>query len=331
MFKMTIKNNQTADVVTLGETMVLFQSMQNSRLQYASLFEKSLGGAESNVAIGLTRLGKKVRWISRLGADPFGDYIYAVLKGEGVEVTYVTRDKQKPTGVMFKESQLGKDPQIFYYRKSSAVSAWDPKELHIEMFQGAKLFHFTGITPALSSNCKIVVFHAVKLAKQAGLTISFDPNMRFKLWKKEEARQIFLQLLRLCDIVLPGIDEGKLITGESDPDLIAKYMLNSGPQLVIIKLGEKGAIAYTNDNHGDIEKIFVPGFPVKQVIDTVGAGDGFTAGFLSAYLDDKPLNECLKRANAVGAIVIQHRGDWEGLPSLEEVEQFISGKELVLR
>ncbi|WP_078429240.1 sugar kinase [Alkalihalobacterium alkalinitrilicum] len=318
------------EILTLGETMVLFQTVQDSRLQYASSLAKSLAGAESNVSIGLTRLGKRVGWLSRLGNDPFGDYIYSTLLGEGVDLSYVRRDKQYPTGVMFKEIKGAIDPGVYYYRKSSAASVWKSKELSQEMFEGVKTLHLTGITPALSSECKETSFEAIRLAKQAGAMISFDPNMRYKLWSAAEARQTFIELIKLSDIILPGIDEGELITGKQDPDSIAIDILALGAKIVVIKVGPEGSIAYTKEE-GNLYKVKAPGFPVHQVVDTVGAGDGFAAGFLSAYLDQENMFDCLQRANAIGAMVTQYRGDWEGLPTLEEVESFISGRVAVSR
>lgn len=318
------------EVLTLGETMVLFQTIQDGRLQYASALEKSMAGAESNVAIGLTRLGLKTSWVSRLGKDPFGDYIYSTLAGEGVDLSYVRRERNRPTGVMFKEIQGAMDPRVFYYRKGSAASDWDLNDLTPSMFEGIKIFHLTGITPALSEECKKISLEAVRLAKQAGAIISFDPNMRYKLWTIDEARETFQKLIKLSDIVLPSIEEGELITGEKEPDRIGKTILDMGAKIVVIKLGEKGSSAYVR-NDGKIDKIEAEGFPVHQIVDTVGAGDGFAAGFLSAYLQDKSVFKCLQRANAVGALVVQYRGDWEGMPTLEEVESFISGRITISR
>ncbi|RFU65139.1 sugar kinase [Peribacillus glennii] len=327
---MSLPRYKKPEILTLGEAMVLFQTSQDGSLQYAPLLTKSLAGAESNVSIGLTRLGKKVGWLSRLGKDPFGDYIFSTLSGEGVDLSYIVRDPEYPTGVMFKEIKGAMDPAVYYYRKGSAASVWDSNELTLDMFEDVKAFHLTGITPALSEECKKVSFAAVKLAKQAGSMISFDPNMRYKLWNREKARETFVQLIKLSDIILPGIEEGELITGEQNPDSIAYKILKMGPRIVVIKLGEKGSVAYIKAD-GDVHKIEAKAFPVQQVVDTVGAGDGFAAGFLSAYLDQKPIYECLERANAIGAMVTQYRGDWEGLPTLEEVERFIAGTAQVSR
>ena len=319
-----------ARVVTLGETMVLFQTMQDGSIKYAPMLGKTLGGAESNVAIGLSRLGVPARWISKLGTDPFGDYILSTLKGEDVEVEAI-RDQQNPTGLMFKEVKGESDPNVYYYRKASAASIWNHNDLNTDFFQGCELFHFTGITPALSETSKEMIFRAVDMAKASGLTISFDPNMRYKLWSEEEARTTFLELVKRSDIVLPGVEEGELITGKSHPDEIAADLINMGVGIVVLKQGPEGSSLYHKKANGEIEKVFQAGFPVNRVIDSVGAGDGFAAGFLSGFLEHLSYQECLERANAVGAMVTQYRGDWEGLPSIEEVKGFITGKSDITR
>lgn len=319
-----------AKVVTLGETMVSFQTIQDGGIQYMPYLAKTLAGAESNVAIGLTRLGIKTRWISRLGVDPFGDYIQSVLKGEDVEVN-VIRDKEHPTGIMFKEINGESDPNIYYYRKHSAASQWDRSEITEESFAGAELFHFTGITPALSPQARECLFHAVHLAKKQGLVISFDPNMRYKLWGEEEARETFLELAKLSDLILPGLDEGKLMTGESEPDRIAQSLLRLGPTYVVMKMGAHGAVLYTKTEQGELEVISEAGVEVKRVVDTVGAGDGFAAGFLSGFIEKQSLQQCLQRGNTVGALVTQFKGDWENLPTKERIREFCGDGDMKTR
>src|ERR1700730_3667206 len=140
------------EVVTIGESMVLFQPMTGGSLTYAPLFTKSIAGAESNIAIGLTRMGLKTRWISRLGTDPFGDQVLSTLAGEGVDVSAVIRDAESPTGIYFKEFKGFGDPNAYFYRKFSAASKFTPESLNPEWFVGAKHLHITGILPALGAH-----------------------------------------------------------------------------------------------------------------------------------------------------------------------------------
>lgn len=307
------------DVVTFGETMVLFQANEYLPLEYIYQFQKQIGGAESNVAIGLSRLGHSVGWFSKFGEDPFGRYIQRFVRGEGVDTSSCLFTDQAPTGIFFKEKRSAEDVNVFYYRKNSAASLLAPEDLNEEYIAGAKILHLTGITPALSQTAKETVFAAIDIAKKHGLTVVFDPNLRLKLWSKEDAQVTVKQIALLSDVILPGLDEGEFMTGKSNPEEIAAELMGSEDKTVIIKLGSNGAYYQTSKESG-----YVAGFPVKQVIDPVGAGDGFAAGIISGLLRNTSLAETVKRANAIGAIVVGVHGDVEGLPTNDEVTRYIS-------
>ncbi|KIL52141.1 sugar kinase [Jeotgalibacillus soli] len=326
-----------ADVVTLGESMVLFQSMGDRSLMYESTFTKSLAGAESNVAIGLSRLGKKVRWISSLGTDPFGDFVMATLAGEGVDTTHVIRDEDAPTSVYFKDLKAYADPNVYYYRKHSAASRLHPGVIRSEWFDGAKHFHVTGITPAIGKETEETVRQAMILAHEKGLTISFDPNLRRKLWSAEKAREVLLSFIPLCDIYLPGIEEAQFLLGDLPVEEYGERFLAMGPKIVALKLGEEGAIGFTTGH-----SVKVPPFKIDHVVDTVGAGDSFAAGLLSVLLDSleqlrtgnipaEVVIEALERANTLGALATQFKGDWEGAPRLKELKGIMNGKPVSTR
>lgn len=323
------------DVVTLGESMILFQSADDKSIAYAGQFAKSVAGAESNVAMGLTRLGRSVRWISRVGKDPFGEVILQTLRGEGVDVACAVQDAEAPTAVYFKEMTWSGDPNVYYYRKGSAASRLSPADIRDEWFADAGHFHVTGITPALGEHTAEAVIQAMKLARSKGLTVSFDPNLRRKLWTEETARTTLLSMLEHCDIFMPGLEEAEFLLGPGTEEEYGRRFLERGPSIVVIKLGAQGSIAFTADAVVEAE-----GHKVDQVVDTVGAGDAFAAGFLSVMVDalrlDPPqqteqLHTALKRANVMGAIATQFRGDWEGLPKLEELELILSGTQQVTR
>ena len=324
--------NNRADVVTIGESMVLFQPMGDKGIKYEPLFTKSLAGAESNVAIGLTRLGKKVRWISKLGKDSFGNFILSTLTGEGVDVSKAIRDKRFPTAVYFKETKSFGDPDVYYYRKNSAASHMEPSDVCMEWMEGARHLHVTGITPALSENAAAMIRKTMELAKEMGLTVSFDPNLRRKLWSEEEARRVLLSLIPLCDVFLPGVEEAQFLLGHQSIEDYGKMFLEMGPKIVALKLGEEGSIGFIEGN-----TVKAAPHVVKNVIDTVGAGDAFAAGFLSVFLDEpadmtsSSLNKALNRANIFGALATQFRGDWEGIPTLDELNALVLGKAEVKR
>lgn len=307
------------DVVTIGESMVVFTPTSDGFMRNASHFTKKIGGAESNVAIGLARLGHNPGWISKLGDDEFGKAILGSLKAENVDVSNVSFDQEAPTGIYFKEPRRQNNMRVYYYRKGSAASKLVPTDLNPEYLSKAKYLHITGITPALSESCKEVIFEAIKIAKENGTPVVFDPNLRTKLWDEETARTTLLEIAAKSDIILPGITEGEFLFGESDPRKLGRYFLNHGASLVVIKLGAEGAYYFTEK-----DSALIPGFPVKQVVDPVGAGDGFAAGFLSGLLDGLELNKAVERANAVGALVTMVNGDVDGLPERDEVEQLLS-------
>ncbi|WP_442595902.1 sugar kinase [Neobacillus sp. D3-1R] len=309
------------DVVTFGETMVLFNPEQMLPLEYNHKFLKQIGGAESNVAIGLQRLGHKVGWFSKLGNDPFGRYIHKFVRGEGIDTSRCKYTDEAPTGLFFKEKRSSTDIRVFYYRKNSAASLLSEEDLDEEYMASAKILHLTGITPALSASCRKAIFKAIEIAKKHNVKIVFDPNIRLKLWSKEEAKDILIQIAKEADIILPGMDEGELMTGKKTPEEIAEALSFGQNKTVIIKLGEKGAYFESGDDKG-----YVEGFQVTQIVDPVGAGDGFAAGVISGILRNEPTSQAVRRGNAVGAIVVGVNGDVEGLPSSEEVEQMLNGQ-----
>ncbi|MCM3092485.1 MULTISPECIES: sugar kinase [unclassified Cytobacillus] len=309
------------DVVTIGETMALFTPNEEGMLRHAHSFSLKFGGAESNVAIGLSRLGHRSRWLSRVGEDEFGDAMLSFIRGEGVDVSYVTRDQEAPTGVFFKEFRRLKDTRVYYYRKDSAASRMDADWLSEESISDAEYLHLTGITPGLSPSCREMFEKAIRIAKENGTKIVFDPNLRLKIWRDEaEARQFLKKYASESDIVLPGISEAEFLFGTCSPEEYVERFHDLGIETVIMKLGKEGSLISSS---GLVKKI--PGFTVERVIDPVGAGDAFAAGVLSGLLDGKTLEEAALQGNAMGAMVTMVNGDAEGLPNRSDLESFMDG------
>lgn len=314
------------EVVTLGETMVMMNPQESGSLKYVNQFTKQLGGAESNFAIGLARLGIKTGWISRLGKDSFGDYVEAFIRGEGVDVSSVKRDDNYPTGLMIKERRGLGETRVYYYRHDSAASHMVPEDLDEGYISQAKYLHLTGITPALSNSCREVIYKAIEIAHKHGLKVTFDPNLRLKLWSKEEMRRVVLDICSKVDIVLPGLSEGQLLLEVEEPGEIIDGFLKLGAKIVVLKIGEKGAIVATPEG-----KQHVPGFTLERIVDPIGAGDGFAAGFVAGQLKGYDLVESVRLANAVGAFAMTVKGDVEGLPTWEELQVFLGHKEDIER
>lgn len=319
--QMTNKANTPA-VLTFGEAMGMLVADTPGPLATVEHFHRRLAGADNNVAIGLSRLGFQVSWLSRVGKDSIGDFIRQTLTSEGIDDRYITNDPQHPTGLMFKErAEHGADPRVEYFRRGSAASYLSKDDTQTVDFSTLSHLHATGITPALSASALELTRHLMAQARQAGVSVSFDPNLRPSLWSSEAVmRDTLNELASLADWVLPGLSEGQLLTGCESPDAIADFYLERGAKAVIIKLGPEGSF-YRGTLGGSVESINVPGQPVANVVDTVGAGDGFAVGAISALLDGLPAHDALKRGNLVGAQAVQVVGDMEGLPTRNKLEQ----------
>ncbi|AJY77338.1 sugar kinase [Paenibacillus beijingensis] len=315
---------QVPEVVTFGESMALFMPSSNKGIEHAAALEKLFGGAESNLAIGLARLGHRVGWFGRLGDDPLGRFILKKMRGEGVDVSRAALSSAGPTGLMIRETVAGKS-SVYYYRKRTAMSEMRPEELDAAYIGSARILHVTGITPALSDSCRQTLLEAVRIARASGVCVCFDPNIRLKLWNADEAKAVLVPIAEQADYFLPGLDELKLLYGTDDLSALTDK-LGKLPGVSVIK-GGNGVTHLLED--GVISA--VPHFPVKQVVDTVGAGDAFCAGFLSGVLRGKPLGEAVRFGNLLGSLAVQVHGDWEGLPTLAEAESMLGGKEHVER
>ncbi len=303
-------------VLTVGEAMALLVAQTPGPLAAVEHFSRTSAGAELNVATGLARLGWRVGYISRVGKDPFGDYLLATLDREGIDRRHVQVDAHHPTGIMLKSCEPdGRDPLIAYFRQGSAASHLGLDDVPASGLQGTRWLHLTGISVALSDSVRALVQALVQQARAAGVAVSFDPNVRPRLWPSQPAMVAGLNAWAAqADLVMPGLAEGQLLTGQTTPQGIASWYLDRGAKQVVIKLGPQGA--YVADATG---RATVPGFQVPRVVDTVGAGDGFAVGVLSALLDGQNLADAALRGNAIGARVVQFVGDSEGLPNPDQL------------
>lgn len=300
------------DVITFGEAMAMFIADQAGDMAAVEHFTRRMAGAETNFAVGLARLGHRIGWVSRLGDDAFGRFIRGQLVREGVDDSHVAVDREHPTGFQLKaRAAEGEDPAVEYFRRGSAASHLGVDDFDATYFASARHLHCTGIAPALSATTRAFAETAMRFMRAEGKSISFDPNLRPSLWPSREAMIAGVNsLAAMADWVLPGIGEGRLLTGYQTPADIAAFYLDRGASLVVIKLGAEGAYFRSRDGEGRAAAV-----KVERVVDTVGAGDGFAAGVVSALLEGEGIDAAVARGNRVGAFAIQVIGDMDGLPT----------------
>ena len=302
-------------VVTAGETMVLVVPAAPGRLRHADAVTLSIGGAESNVAIGLSRLGIPASWMSALGEDEPGELVLHRVRAEGVDTTAVRRVPDRPTGLYLREEVAGA-LRVYYYRRGSAASTLAPGAFDPAVLEGAAFLHLTGITGALSPECAEFLTWAARTARRAGVRVSYDVNYRSRLWDPGAARAATEELLPDVDVLFVG-DEEAAALWSGDSDTCLERLADSGPGEVVLKLGARGCVAMV-----DGERLTSPGFPARQ-LDPIGAGDAFAAGYLAAALWRRDPAGRLRTANAMGALCVQSLGDYEGLPSRAELAAFL--------
>jgi 2-dehydro-3-deoxygluconokinase len=300
-----------AEVYTFGECMVVMYPPDPVTIDDAPLLKWDIGGAEANCAIALTRLGVSVQYQTRIGNDPFGRKMVEILAGEGVDTSQISIDATRPTGVFFREWLPDGLRRVFYYRAGSAASNMGPEDITPERLQGVKVMHLTGITPALSERAAAACTHAVALAKQAGVMITFDPNFRPRLWSAEAARATLTPLAAASDILLMGHEDAAALFGEGDDEHYLASAVALGIKTVVLKRAERGALAIHNGERFEAEVV-----KAERVIDPVGAGDGFDAGFIAARLRGKSIPEALHIGAVVGAGSVAHLGDYAGYPEI---------------
>lgn len=310
-------------VITIGEPMVMFVADEQHPLHQVEHFTRYAAGAELNVSIGLRRLGHGVTYVTRLGCDPFGQYLHNLLKEIRIDDSCVTIDNENPTGFQIKSKAVDGDPEVAYYRRSSAASYLSTGDIDKIDFEKISHVHVTGIPLALSETSRESVFYLITRAKERSIPLTFDPNLRPSLWPNEQTMIATVnRAAAMCDIILPGLSEGRLLTGHCSAEEIARYFRELGAKTVIVKCGANGAYASCAD-----ETLEVPGFSVAKVVDTVGAGDGFAVGVIDGLLQELPLAQAIRQGNAIGARQVMVVGDNEGLPTREELNGYLERSE----
>lgn len=288
-------------VLTIGETMVLVTPAHAEPLETATDFRLEIGGAEANVASHLVRLGVPAAWASAVGDDPLGRRMLAVLERRGVDISRVRVDPDAPTAVYFKDPR-GETTPVFYYRGGSAASALGPEFADGLGLADASVVHLSGITPALSETCAALVDAVLDRSAAAGTPVSFDVNHRPRLWpSRDAAAESLLALARRADLVFVGRDEAEALWGVGDAEGIRRML---GVRRLVVKDGPVGAHGFADDGTS-----FVPA-PRVEVVEPVGAGDAFAAGFLAADLRGASMTAALESGHVAAARVLMTTGDY---------------------
>jgi 2-dehydro-3-deoxygluconokinase len=296
-------------VLTVGETMALFDPREDGFPMTGQPFTLRFAGAESNFAIALARLEVPVRWISRLGADPMGDMIERGLMDEGVDTRWIVRDSGR-TGAFIKLRHAGRT-SVHYYRNDSAASRLCVADVPDTAFEDVRLVHLSGITLALSDTARELVYNVARRAHQLGITVIFDPNYRPALWwNAQQASDVQRAILPYVDWYLTGLDEGEILWKRQGAESLAAAVREAGVE-PIVRTGAFGAF---------VNGVTVPPLRIVDVADEVGAGDAFAAGFAYGLLQGWPPQSCVRAGHAIAAAALLGTGDWETLPRLADVQ-----------
>ncbi|GCD37911.1 ribokinase [Streptomyces chrestomyceticus JCM 4735] len=329
-------------VLTFGETMVALRG--SGPLKLGGTMNVSIAGAESNVAIGLARLGHTVRWVGAVGDDEVGDLVLRTLRAEAVDVSGAWKDAGAPTGLILFEPRLPDLTRVHYYRTGSAGSRLTPGILDRAFATAVpRVLHLTGITPALIPTARAASMHSLRLARDHGTLVCLDVNHRARLWSADQASAVLQDWMPYVNLLIASADELPLCLppgSPTDTGARARTLLSAGVQEVAVKLGSAGATSYARPSHPGApagstsctpsteapsdaqdaggDSLYQPAVAV-QAVDAVGAGDAFVAGYLSALLDGEGIAGRLERGVTTGAFAVASPGDWEGAPTRAEL------------
>lgn len=306
------------DVVALGEAMLEFN--ERAAVDGAATYHQGFGGDTSNVAISAVRQGARVGYVTRVGGDAFGGRLVELWQREGVDVRHVARDADAPTGIYFVGHDEG-GHHFAYYRSGSAASRLRPGLVPLEAVSEARLLHVSGISQAISVGACDAVFEAVEAAKECDTLVSFDPNVRVKLWPAARARAIALTTIGMADVCLPSLEDAAILFGERTREDYVDLLLEHGAGVVALKLGRDGVVVATPE-----ERHHVPGFVVESV-DATGAGDTFDGAFLVERLRGATLVDAARYANAAAALATCGFGAVGPIPRRAAVERFLAAVE----
>ena len=300
------------DLLCLGEPL-----MELNQVRGAKHYLPGFGGDTSNCAVAAARQGARVGYVTAVGEDTFGNAFLGLWKTEGIDTSCVLRTPESHTG-LYLVSHSEDGHEFSYFRSGSATSRLTPEDLPENRISATRILHTSGISQAISTSACDTVFHALELAQQQGVRISYDPNLRLKLWPLDRARAVIHEAMRQCSIALPGIEDAKLLTGLEQPKAIVDFYLNLGAEVVALTLGPEGVLVATPEQRQQI-----PGYQVESV-DTTGAGDTFDGAFLAELASGRDPFAAARHANAAAALATTGYGAVVPMPTRSQVETFLN-------
>jgi len=309
---------QKPDAVTLGEALVLIRPSDPTPIRSATEFVLGVVGAESNVAIGLARLGHQVAYFGRVGDDAFGERVGRALRAEGVDCSHLRIDGSAPTGILVRDVPGPRGGAVDYHRAGSAGSRLSPDDVDRASVAAARWLHVTGLTCALSDDAAAAVRHAVEVARESGTKVCLDPNLRLRLRPAEAWRELVRPLFPFANVVVTSPDELLAVCDADDVAAAVEELHGLGVPLVVVRSGIDVTRVSQLEDGGSVETFTVPVRPVDAV-DVVGAGDAFAAGLISGLLDDLSVADAIDRAHEVARLSVLTAGDVEGLPTRREL------------
>ncbi len=298
--------------------MVEFCATSRGPLKSIEFFERGWGGDVSNVIVAVSRLGHRSGIMCRIGNDEFGECFLEMWKSEGVDTSHVIVESNAFTAVYFISIREDGGHEFTYYRANSAASHFSPEDLDLNYISEARILHVSGITQAISSSCREATFKAIEAARESNVLVSYDPNIRLKLWSLNLAKAIVSYTIGMVDFVLLTGDEAKLITGIDNVRDAALKILEFGPKVVVLKLGGEGCLVATSS-----DVVRAPAYRV-EIIDTTGAGDAFDAAFIVGILENMSLQRIAYFANIAAALKCRGRGAVKPLPYRWEVDKVLN-------
>jgi 2-dehydro-3-deoxygluconokinase len=306
------------ELVAFGEALIALVARPAGPLHEARQFSAHVAGAESNVAVGVARLGHRVSFAGRVGDDAFGSMIVRRLLAEGVATDHLLRDREAPTGLLFRNLREFPPPEVAYRRTGSAGSRLAPADVRsaLEGLPAGTVVHVSGVTPALSESCRAALLVLAETTRARELQLFVDVNYRTRLWSIDVAAPVLRNLVASASIVTASRPEAALLTGEDNPADAAAALIRLGPRVAVIRDDTLGAVASTSSHRAPI---VVPRQIVRRAVDPVGAGDAFNAGLVASLLENKSLPDAIANAHLCGAAAVGVIGDIEGLPTRREL------------